>query len=189
MIKGLANLQSQFLNAPKLRNQRLLKQETPRKRTKPKFYYYSKKNDRWECSFENDIRLKCKSAKFHFQENLSQNPVHPQHQQARKTGRKFTNLHSEAARRAWNLARRAWASFCKGFQRRRDVPVGGRDVPVGGRPTARQVHPTPFSCATGFLQRLPRPFSKLSRVSCILSSEHPSISRYFYELPSCARCW
>ena len=39
------------------------------------------------------------------------------------------------------------------------MPVGGRDVPVGGRPTARQVHPTTFSCATGFLQRFPRDFS------------------------------
>ena len=78
-------------------------------------------------------------------QKLESKPVPPQHQQARKTGRRFTNLQSEAARRAWNLARRAWASFNTGFQRRRDVPVGGRDVPVGGRPTARQVHPTAFS--------------------------------------------
>ena len=78
-------------------------------------------------------------------QKLESKPVPPQHRTSKKTGRKFRNLHLTAARRAWNLARRAWASFCKGLQLRRDVPVGGRDVPVGARPTARQVRPTAFS--------------------------------------------
>ena len=128
-------------------------------------------------------------------QKLESNPVHPQHQTSKKTGRKFTNLYSTAARRAWNSARRAWASFCKGLQRWRDVPVGGRDmpvggrdVPVGGRPTARQVDPTTFLLCDGFAPEVAARLFKLSRVSCILSSEHPSNLRYFYEIPSRARC-
>ena len=69
-------------------------------------------------------------------------------------------MNCKLARRAWDLARRAWADFCKGFLLRRDVPVGGRDVPVGGRPTARQLHPTLFSGATGFAPKVATPVLK-----------------------------
>ena len=59
-------------------------------------------------------------------------------------------MNCKLARRAWDLARRAWADFGKGFLLRRDGPVGGCDVSVGGRPPARQVDPTTFLLRDGF---------------------------------------
>ena len=58
------------------------------------------------------------------------------------------------------MARRAWASFCEEFPRRRDEPVGGRDVPVGAARLHDNSTRQPFSGATGFAPRVAAPVLK-----------------------------